>query len=271
MIDTLIAVLESSRGLNAFILVLVSFFIYALGSNLAVLPAISARLGALETSRSLVPKTTVGIAIELLRFGFYIGLPFAALFFGWIDVRVMGLGMLDWAEGLRWAIVVLLASWLILMVIWLPFLRATADVYAAPNASRSFSRRMVELVYMQFHWAFYRGAAISLLTGILPDAGYWGTAIGLGMIFAEAMTNPRVREHLGRLGQADAVVWNSGQAVINALGYLVTRNFYLLVLIQFILEVTVPHLRPTRTERSTLTSPSVAAPQRVRNKQKTPL
>lgn len=264
MIDTLSAILESGRGLNAFFLALASFFIYAVVSNLAALPAISERLGVLEASRSLVPRTTLGIVIELLRFGFYVGIPFVALFLGWVDVRVMGFGVLDWAEGVRWAIVVLLASWLILMVIWLPYLRATADVYASPNSARSFPRRMVELVYMQSHWAFYRGAAILLLTGILPDAGYWGTAIGLGLVYLEAMTNPRTRRRLSRLGEADPVVWSAGQAVINALGFLVTLNFFLLVLIQFILEMTVPHLRPTRAERSPLASPSVARPQRVR-------
>lgn len=264
MIETILSLVESSRGLYAFVWALVSFLIYALVSNLAALPDIAARLGALETSRGLVPKTAQGVVFELARFGFYIGLPFIALFLGWMDIRVMGLGMPNWAEGLQWAIILLLAAWLILMVIWLPYLRATADVAVAPNSTRSFPRRLVELIYMQFHWAFYRGAAISLLTGILPDAGYWGTAIGLGMVYAEALTNPRIRQHLNRLGEADAVVWSAGQAVINALGFLVTLNFYLLVMIHFLLELTVPHLRAAPPERSPRASPSIARPQRAR-------
>lgn len=265
MIETLFTLLESSRGLNAFVLAIVSWLMYAIASNLAVLPSVTGRLGALESNTRLVPRTAFGAVVELLRFGFYVGLPFLALLLGWIDVRVMGLGTVDWAEGARWAIIILLAAWLLLMVIWLPYLRATADVPAAPNSIRSFPRRLVELVYMQFHWAFYRAAAISLLIGIIPDAVYWGVAIGLVMVCAEALTNPRIRQHLNRLGEADAVVWNAGQAVINALAFLVTLNFYLLIMIQFVLEVTVPHLRSAPPERSPLVSPSVARAQRARD------
>jgi hypothetical protein len=111
------------------------------------------------------------------------------------------------------------------------------------------------MVYMQAHWAFYRAVAIGFLVqmippGVVPTAVYWGSAIGLGVVFVEALTNPRIRQHLGRVGEADPVIWNMGQAVINALAFIVTGNLYLLLLIQFILEVTVPHRRAASTSRA---------------------
>jgi hypothetical protein len=264
LIDTFYLLLEHSSGWNAALLALGSFLLYAFVSNLAALPFVAERIGAIETSRSLIPKTTMGVIVELLRFGFYVGVPFIALNLGWIKLPTMGFGLLDWAEGVRWAIVILLAAWLLLMVIWLPYLRATADVYATPNTNLSFARRLVELIYMQAHWAFYRAAAIGLFTQVIPDSLYWGCAFGFGLICIEAFSNPRIRQHLTRLGEADAVVWNFGQAILNTLAFIVTRNFYLLVLIQFLLELTVPHLRAARVEQRNLIPPPLPRPQRIR-------
>lgn len=246
-------------------LAVVSSILYALVSNLAAQPFFLERVGAVETGNRFLPRTSMGIVLELARFGFYLGLPFLALYLGWVDVRAMGLNwrLIDWAEGMRWAIVILLAGWLLLMVIWLPYLRATTNVYAPPNSNLSFARRLVELIYMQAHWAFYRAAAIILLTGIIPDALYWGSALGFALICLEAFTNPRIRQHLARLGEADSIVWSFGQAILNTLTFIVTRNFYLLVLIQFLLEITVPHLRAARPTKTT-GAPISPRPQRVR-------
>lgn len=243
MTEIITALIESSRGWNAVILAVGSFVVYAIVTNIAHHPAFAKRLSGRETTRGIFSNAALGASVQLLRFGFYVGIPFVALYLGWIDLRAMGLGIVDWAEGLRWMIVILLAAWLVLMVIWLPYLRATADVFAAPDTYQSFARRMVELIYMQTHWAFYRAAAIVWFTGIIPDAMYWGAAIGLGLICLEAFTNPRTRERLARVGEADTVVWSFGQALINSLMFIVTRNFALLVLTHFLLELTVPHVR----------------------------
>ncbi len=247
MIETIQALIASSRGMNALLLALGSCLVYAIASNVSTLPFFANALRTADTNSSLLPRTAVGALQELARFGFYLGVPFFALLVGWIDVRAMGLGLVDWAEGLRWAIVILLAAWLILMVIWLPYLRATSDVFASPNASLSLPRRLVELIYMQAHWAFYRAAAIVFLQGVIRgDEMYWGAGFGLALICLEAFTNPRLRQHLARVGEADSVVWNAGQAALNAFAFIVTGNFYLLVLIQFLLEFSVPHLRAPR-------------------------
>lgn len=245
--ETFFAILENSRGWNAMALALGSFALYVAAANLAWQIANAPNSAAARQLRSLAAPRGALALYQAVRLAYYIGIPFLALYFGWIDLRAFGLGLdVDWADGTRWAIVIVLAAWLLLMLIWFPYLRATLAVPATPETQHTFPRRLVELIYMQAHWAFYRAAVIVLLTGILPNPFYWGTAAGLGLTLFEAFLNPRVRARLGRVGDADALVWGMGQAFINALAFLVTRNLLLLVLIHFLLELTVPHLRPMR-------------------------
>ncbi len=248
-IELFFALIETSRGWNIVALALVSFVVHALAANIAWNVQQSPDSELAVQLRAARAQTGVRAGFEFLRLVFYLGIPFAALYVGWLDLRVVGLGFLDWAQGVRWAIVILLAAWLILMFIWLPYLRATADVFAAPDASRSFPRRLVEMLYMQAHWMFYRGAAIILFVGVIPEAFYWGTVLGFGLIALETFADPRVRDQLRRVGAADMQVWNLGQAIINTLAFVVTRNFFLLLFIQLALELTVPHLRPTAAPR----------------------
>lgn len=256
--ETVLAILGNSRGWNATALALSSCALYILAANVAWYIA-HAPNSAADRLRSLAAARGVRALYELVRLAFYLGIPFAALYFGWIDLRSIGLEQLDWAEGTRWAIVILLAAWLLLMLIWLPYLRATLDVFASPETQHSFPRRLVELIYMQAHWAFYRAAAIVLITGALPDSLYWGAAVGLAVTCLEAFLNPRLRALLVHIGEADRVVWSMGQAFINALAFLVSRNLYLLALIQFLLELTVPHLRALREpQRASVPIPPTA-------------
>lgn len=243
MIDTLFTLADNSHGWDAAIAALVSAAIYILATNTGWAVAAAPNSMLARRARAARQSPTARLMYEIVRLGFYLGVPFFALYLGWIDLRSVGLAQLDWADGIRWAIVLLLAAWLLLMVIWLPYLRATADVPAESDHQASFARRIVELVYMQAHWAFYRAAAIVFLTGIVPDVFYWGAALGLGLVMFEGFANPSIRRQLTRVGGADSVVWTAGQAALNAFAFLVTRNLSLLVIIHLILELTVPHLR----------------------------
>lgn len=228
---------------------LVCFAIHALAANIAWRVTNAPDSNLAQQLRQASEQWFARAAFQFLRLVFYIGIPFIALYIGWLDLRVVGLGLLDWAEGVRWAIVILLAAWLLLMIIWLPYLRATARVPAPPGTTLSFPRRLVEIIYMQAHWMFYRAAAITLFSGVIPDAFYWGAVFGFGLIALEAFADPRVREQLTHVGSADIHIWNLGQAVLNTLGFVVTRNLIMLVLIQLALEFTVPHLRASAAPR----------------------
>lgn len=247
MIDILFALIANSHGWNAAALALVAFAVRVLAAQGVWRQSTAPESPLAVRLTEWTARPGAQVAVQLLRLFYYIGLPFVALYLGWVDLRSVGLGQLNWPEGVRWAIVLLLAAWLLLMLIWLPYLRATLARPAPPDAQSSLARRLVEIIYMQAHWAFYRAAAIALFTGVIRDAFYWGSALGLGLVCLEAFADPQVRARLTRVGAADGLVWNAGQAVLNALAFIVTRNLYLLLLIQLVLEVTVPHRRPTRT------------------------
>jgi hypothetical protein len=255
LIETIFSLIENSRGWNALALALVSAILYALVSNVAW------RLSHLPVSeigagwQRAATQPVLRPLYQIVRLLFYVGMPFAALYFGWIDLRAMGLGALDWADGVRWTIIILLAAWLFLMVIWLPYLRATSDVPPVSQAALSFPRRMVELIYMQAHWAFYRAAGIVFFTGVIRGELYWGALLGLALTCLEAFANPQVRSQLTRVGEADSVVWNAGQAVLNTFAFLVTRNLLFVVGIHFMLEVSVPHVRQPRAVQTPPTEP----------------
>lgn len=249
MIDNLVSIIEASHGWNAALLALFSIALSVALSNFQWSIQHAANSPLAGQLRQLGERPPLRVLLEILRLLYYLGLPFAALYIGWVDLRSMGLGNLDWADGIRWAIVIVLAGWLLLMAIWLPYLRATMDVLATPTTQFSFPRRLVELVYMQAHWAFYRAVAIVFLPGEMRDALYWGAAIGLGLTLLEALASPRIRQRLTQIGAADGIVWNFGQAALNALAFVVTRNLFLLLAIQFLLDLTVPHLRAQSIQR----------------------
>lgn len=260
MLETLLAVIQNTRGWNAAALGLFALVVHIAASNFAWRSALAPGSDTARELARAAAQPPIRAGFQIARLVYYIGLPFVGLYLGWLDLRSVGLGLLDWAEGIRWAIVILLAAWLALMLIWLPYLRTTADV-SAPPMQPPLARRLVELVYMQGHWTLYRAAGIVMLTGIIPDALYWGAMIGLALTGVETLADPRVRAALTRIGQADGVVWSVGQAVINTLAFLVTRNLYLLVLIQFALELTIPHIRPSRApERANLTASILRRP-----------
>jgi predicted cobalt transporter CbtA len=101
------------------------------------------------------------------------------------------------------------------------------------------------VIYMQAHWALYRAACILIFTTFMKDdaAVYWGTAAGLALTFVEAYADPRVRRHLAEAGAAELPLWSAAQAIINAVGFVLTRNVWLLILLHLALEFAVPHLR----------------------------
>ncbi len=227
-------------------LVAVSMLVYIVSANLAwYLGTWTESQMALRLQRFAASPYTRGV-YQVLRGFYYVVLPYIALWFGWLDERAMGLGYLDWADGLRWTIVLALAAWILLMFVWVPYLRATSNVPVRfSNEVLSWSRRIVEVVYMQLHWAFYRAACILLLTNLFKDdqAIYWGTSIGLALTFLEAWADPRVRRNLTHVGIGEVALWNAGQAIINTVGFVLTRNVWLLALVQLALEFSVPHLR----------------------------
>lgn len=265
MTSLVLAVARGDPRVASSSLLVGSLLLYILGANLAW--RYSAKPGGRVTDfidRFSGSNTSRGL-YELWRFAYYVGLPYLALYFGWVDLRAMGLGFLDWAKGLRWAIVIALATWSLLMFVWVPYLRATRRIPVMLNPpGLNWGRRVVEVIYAQAHWAFYRAACILLLTTSLQDdlAVYWGASAGIALTFVEAWADPRVRRHIAQFGKSEPALWSAGQAIINTVGFVLTGNVWLLASIHLTLEFTVPHLRQVSRPAVPLSQPTrLSAPE----------
>ncbi len=233
--------------LMAAVLAFGSAVLYAMACNLAVSYRILFPVRISNEIQRIAVMPAGRVVYHLLLLAYYLGIPFLALLFGWLDLRALGLTLLDWADGVRWAIVLALACWSLLMFVWVPYLRATPGVRGVGRGElQHWARRIVQVVYMQAHWAYYRATAILILLSIADDdrALYWGACTGLVLVAAEAWSDPRVRRGVARVGRGEQALWNAGQVVINTVGFVLTRNAWILILLHLALEFTVPHLRP---------------------------
>lgn len=243
------------RALTA-VLLFCLFGIHTLATNLAW------RWESLPARRWPRPVSTLArVGYELLRVVFYVGPLYLALLFGWIDLRAVGLGPLgtlgiDWANGVAWIVVLGLGAWGLLMLIWAPYRRATVSLgeHYTPEEWASSPRRGLEVLLMQAHWAFYRGAFVLLVSNI-----YAGTILALGLTLAEAWSDPKVRRYFVNVGQVESGAWSAGLAIISTLAYLLTLNLWLVASLHLVLEFAVPHLRlrPAATETEPEYSPLV--------------
>ncbi len=191
---------------------------------LFVSPALRARLHASLGER---------LAVQLLRLLYFIGLPYAALFTGSlapIDLGLTGMGgtlfgwdVAIWLRGLNTTftigiIVVLpigLASWQI----------ARSSHGAALGADdRSVGAVLVEALYAEIHWAFYRTAPLILL-----ENAYAAALVGLGLVGVEWSVE-LIRNGLSRAPEdRQRGLRRFLLLALSATLFVLTRNLWLLI------------------------------------------
>jgi hypothetical protein len=235
-----------------------SLLMAALWTNLAWLFSPWAEAGRLpHDSESLAERIVVQLAnwhfarvlFQGLRLLYYVGLPFAALFWGYDAVisRFFGLqrlvlptsgapgqrasinaNWLDWGHDIGWTAVLGLASWGVLLTAGWVRRRAVSDSDGPPPGSRaSGGETLREALYHEIHWAFYRNAPIVTL-GL-----YWGTWMGLTLAALEALANPVWRRGLRNPARAATLLLRAAMAVVSSLLFLRTQNLWLSVLLHW--------------------------------------
>jgi hypothetical protein len=180
---------------------------------------------------------------------YYLGLPFAALFWGYDAVLDRFLGLqrvvlptssglaqdlpikadwLDWAQDLGWAVALGLGSWVLLLAAGWVRRRALADQdreVLPGQATTWWSLR--EALYHEVHWTFYRNAPI-VAFGL-----YWGSWVGLILVSLEALANPVWRKGLGTPEVAPALLLRAAMSVVSSLLFLRTQNLWLAILVHW--------------------------------------
>jgi hypothetical protein len=188
--------------------------------------------------------------IEAGRFLYYVGIPYMVLG-GWpqapnrglLSLGDMGIVSLDalwpltrWLQaagtGLGWGLTVLL----FLMLSWLNANR-TASVWRFGFSPKPWWHVLLDVLYLQVHWAFYRGA----LTLVMGDL-YAGTFLGLGLVYVEWSLNPFWRRGWREKTWVAGRWMRAALALAIAILFFLTRNLWVCLAIHGALELVLRQL-----------------------------
>jgi hypothetical protein len=199
---------------------------------LFVSPALLARLHASLGGR---------LGVQLLRLLYFIGLPYAALLTGSlapIDLGLTGAGgaVLGWdvAAWLRGLSITLTVGVLVVLPISLAswqLARATHGMVLGTD-DRSVGAVLVEALYAEVHWAFYRTAPLILL-----ENAYAAALIGMVLVAVEWCVE-LIRNGLSHAPE-DRQRWLRRVLLlaVSATLFVLTRNLWLLIGLHLVLEL----------------------------------
>lgn len=178
---------------------------------------------------------------EVMGFLYYIGIPYAALLRGVALPRLMGLTDPDWVKGVGLGVTLGVGTLSLLALIWWWYTRA---ITALPQLTREqwgnglgfagYADGWVllrEVIYLETHWAFYRGATILLL-----DDDYIGTFLGFLLVTLEWAINPAWRMDLNSPWRSVNILIRWSMAFAMSIIFLLTHNLWVLVPIHWAIE-----------------------------------
>ncbi len=240
---------------------LASFLALVLATNIAWLVV---RKQATDPAYRRGPLAALAWA---LRSMFYLLVPFLALKQGVVSQYALGLTEINWPATLSNGMV--LAGLIVggLLFGWLVYRRASFEALhdglaasgsptagGEPALARLLAglRAPVDAALQQWHWAFYRAAAIGwlMLPLALPGAGvadrvllgwqhdplYWGAWLGLAVAGLEWALDPFVLVQLKRPGEREVALRRAALAVATTGLFVLTRNFWLCLAVHVVVE-----------------------------------
>lgn len=166
---------------------------------------------------------------ELVRWIYYLALPWAALVLGYTSMRALGVWNLDWMMNWWVGLIVALGGALIFIWVWKPY--ALSEHPEAVALTRwNGARQILEIIYQEAHWAFYRSGPVLWLGDY-----YWGSFLGLVLNLLEGWSNPAVRENVRDITRADAPLWAGSLSIISVLVFYYTQNTWYCLAIHLVL------------------------------------
>lgn len=209
---------------------------WVLGSVLAY--AVVTNALWLAKARGLQPPSYSNWLIQAARFLYYLGVPYLALggwprppFSGLLslgDMGLVGLGgrwpVTRWLDSAGTGLGFGLVAFLVLLLAW-----SSARLRFSPSP---WWATLVEVLYLEVHWAFYRGAVAVVLNDL-----YAGVFVGLGVVYVEWALNPAWREGWRSESSAASQWLRAALALVIALLYLSTRNLWVCLGVHALLEL----------------------------------
>jgi hypothetical protein len=194
--------------------------------------------------------------------------PFAALWAGALSPFWMGLTETDWIESLTSGAAAAVAGGGMIVFGWLVFRHKLDPRPRSGSPSRRWLAP-IDAALLQWHWTFYRAAAIGGLAliakmnegapGALPglaarlgqDPLYWGSWLGMILVGVEWALNPFARRALFRpqddpesATATERTVIRMALAVVTTAVFVLTRNFWLSLACHVLVETAVVAFLP---------------------------
>ncbi len=231
-----------------------SLLVYVVGNH--VLWLLRSRSVWRSPYRHMVEQTS--------RFLFFLGIPYLALG-GWPRPPMGGLlslhdmGFVGWGSGwpaTRWlqaagnGLGLGAVASAILMLAWANANRRSGQDSQGPRLRFSpapWWSLLVDLLYSEVHWAFYRGA----LTLLLGDV-YSAVFVSLALVFLQWGLNPLWRDGWACSSQAADQWLRSALALIAALTFLTTQNLWICLLVHALIELPFRRLGRERVAPQTI-------------------
>jgi hypothetical protein len=217
---------------------LTSLLYWLVGSVLAYALATN----ALWLTRSLVsPRMSwANWLLQVGRFLFYLGIPYLVLG-GWPrrpfqgllslqDIGLLGPGG-TWTVS-RWLGAVGTGLGLGTVALLILILARRHAGHLPPFPRRPWWAIVIDVVYLEVHWAFYRAALTFQFNSL-----YLEVFAGLGLVYAEWVVSPFWRRGWREESQAAGRWLRAALALVIAVLFLMTQNLWICLLVHFLLEV----------------------------------
>ncbi len=215
--------------------ILGSILLYALGTNLLWL----------ARSSNFWRSPTGRWPVQVGRFFLFLGIPYLALG-GWPRQPFQGLLSLDdmgmVGLGVRWPVDRWLESAGTGLGIGLLAVAALALAWVGARRGpdrpwlrfppRPWWLLLVDVIYLEVHWAFYRGA-LAVLTGDV----YAGVFLGLSLVYLEWSLSPYWRSGWQQENRVAGQWLRAALALVVALIFLLTRNLWVCLGTHLLLEL----------------------------------
>lgn len=181
---------------------------------------------------------------EAIRLIYYLGIPFMAAINGLLAADLLGISGTDWVpadtgvQGFLWedwvrglglvllAVLAMRGAWFAGCLV----ARRIGRTPVMPDVPRPIWQRLLNVLYDQIHWAFYRSGPILWL-----DDLYGGTWAGLALVLLAAAFNPAHRWALKGPETAGPLLLRLGAAWSSALLFVATQNLWLTIAAHLIL------------------------------------
>ena len=267
--------LETNLDLsNPGLWILASFSLAVLAANAAwlVLRLTRGHLRLGGVLRSSGVRAVVWLIVSL----YLLLMPLAAWRYGAISPYLLGLSELDWVGSITLGGLLAVLLTVLVLFGWLVYRHALpADqIETPPTEGRLIHalRAPIDASLAQWHLAFYRAVAIGWLSeiAVFPAAFpstlreslqsqpfYWGSWLGLGVLLIESALNPHLWAVLGAptqeeraLGKSEAILRSLTLAVATTALFILTRNLWLCLACQVIVETAVAAWLPLHRPHS---------------------